>query len=333
MAILNGGFTDSFDHYNTTALLAEKWTTENFISFPVNGREGQGVQLNQFGYVNLQLDAGAAVIIGFAWAANGQGTVDGPIYVGSTGGIQLVILYLESDYTLSVYSGSLLLCNSSPFVLCPEIFNYIEINYETSGRVGDPANVSVTVNVNSINIMSGTTATGPTIPGAGSDIQVHEWEGPNNPFASATMDDVYILGSSNVSPANFFGDVKIICSFPNSDDAGNAWTGSYVDIDSPTPTDSTSINTSTSGAQSTFGFENITGSPLPGLQYVNSWMRMSGSSENIEEVVIPGPTYSAQMTLTPPYIWYQQGWALDPNTGLSWTATRYNTDHFGVLHL
>lgn len=343
MAVINDAFTDSFDHYNTILLLLEKWVTAEFINFPVAGRFGQGVGFPDSNSSQLSVTfAGtgsfASFAVGFAWYVSSDSSfIGGNLYTGSgTTGITLVTFLSESDGTLSVYSGGHLICNSgtgSPaYTLQYNTFQYLEVNYAISGAAGSPSTVVALIQANGQLVASGA-GTGVTVPSAGTAVTTHGFSGPDGVFCNAILDDVYMYQTGSASSANFYGDVKVECSFPISDDVGNEWAGNYTDINNPNTNDSADITTSTGGYISTFGMQPIVGGGA--LQFVNTWVRGTGNigDEVRTEVAPSGAVGSVLMSFPTSYGWENQPYFIDPNTSSPWTPTLYNVDHFGVLYV
>jgi len=224
-------FLDSADHYDQTAYMMLKWTTnDGGGSSTASGRNGRGIVPGQG--LGLTLDYQTGWVLGFAFNLQGQTSVgSGIIYeLSATNAVPLIRLVIENDFTLSVYSGigqaghpgNLIATSQGPAVK-GLVWNYVEIKIALSGSTPITAVVSLQLNGQLIvNAVSGSCQqnASSTITGL-AEANFHKFSAPGG-GDGLIIDDIYIADMSGAGLVNtFVGDVSLFSFFPNADDITN----------------------------------------------------------------------------------------------------------------
>lgn len=359
-------FTDSFDHYSQS-MVGDKYVDLDGHSqargtIVTSGRNGNGffMQGPSLGggflrkqSIHVDVNSQNSWCVGFAWNFGGlgasaqQGIYGGSQLINSTTNNSYVALVQFPDYSLGVTDGSNSLgfnnvIGFSTIALQPNTWYYIEFNYTlTAGKVGSPMTISAIVSVNGVKVID-CSGQGQNTPGSGATVDTHNFAPPNNPNGFATIDDIYIGVTSSTSVTNFLGDCKTLVFLPTSDVSGNQWTGAFADIDSNPPNDSSFIQDTTTGDESFFGFQQITGSAgyIAGLSVMGvcTCIRAEADAIGDEIAALLGTSLSSWVGLsnmintTTAFQFFSDGFAtnLDPAVDAPWSVANFNSEKFGI---
>lgn len=143
------------------------------------------------------------------------------------------------------------------------------------------------------------------------------------------LDDFFAWDSSTSYNNTFLGDKRVATMFPNGDTVAAAWTPNagvtgYTQIsETAIDGDTTYVSTATVGAISEFDFEPMPTAAvaLSAVQIYTAARKTDTGTCNIGTDIVSGATSSAGATqvCTTSYIYAQNIFQTDPNTGALWT--------------
>jgi hypothetical protein len=334
-------FLDSFDHY-VTADLTEKWTTNSAAAISAgSGRRGTAALLIASStYVEKTLDAQATWIVGCSYRCTGLPAIlRSLIAVLDAGSIQAQLM-LAADGTLQVTrAGNALTDGASTFALAVGTTYYLEFKVTIANSIA--AN-SCQVRVDGTVVLTVAAGQDTQVTANASGNQIRCGPGSSTSGASWYYDDLYICDGTGGVNADFLGDCRVDCLFPNGDGANSAWTPSSGTthstlVDESAPNDDTDyLASSTASARETHTLGNLASMTLPlvrGVQHSLSMKKDDAGTRQAKSLLKSGATTqvgSTTHTLSTSYAFYTQMYDTDPNTGAAWTTSAIDALEAGV---
>lgn len=339
MALL---FMDGFDHY-ATADFTKKWTSINASPqiLPTSGRRGGGAARIDVYNTNLVFKTfpftSNTWILGFAFNSGGgfgsaslAGILDGSTYQCE--------LRTNSDGTMSVTrNGTALTGGTSTRAMNAGTWNYIEWKVTIADSIA--AN-SCVVRVNGEDWLS--VAAGQDLKNSANAFANRIVIGGSGPISMTNLlfDDLYVCDQTGPAPYNnFLGDVRIDTLLPNGDGTYQAWSPStgtthYTCVDENPINTTDSVQTAGVGNRDSYTFQDLpalTGNVLA-VQTNIAAIKNDAGSRSVKTLVKSGATVSTgtAQALNNSYLYYNDMFVNDPNTGTAWTQAAINAAEFGV---
>lgn len=351
----NGIYIESFDTYTT---VSQKWdATNNVTPIISTGASrfgvGQGMTMSNGGATKFLNTNVATFTVGFAYKiAAIFGTTQALMNFGDlTNTLNQISLCVNPNATLQFYAGTAGISGtvfngsltrglpSIPITL--GVWSYMEVKFSAASsglaelRLGGASLPAIS--------FSGNTLCSTGSPGSYTSAFSFTY-----PTGSFQVDDMYMLdGSGTGLLATYLGDVRITTVVPTGDSGTgglNVFTTTpsqttgnhYLNVKEIPPDDNTSYNSdATPGDRESYrvGTLALTGQIIA----VNQLMRAEKDDANVRSIAAmarnnsvdssPGTTF----TLPSSYLYINQIWLTDPNTGVGWTQSGFNTAEFGLV--
>lgn len=348
MAVL---FTDSFDHYNSTAIAADKWTsfgaTGPHTIVPAVGRCGSqaalfggGLQISNKGLTLLgSTDRGYCGFALYPILIGGGDNFVG-VYLNGNSGIFHWMAAADPSGAINITNGftGSTIASTPAGILHTGNYQFVEIFWIIHSSAGQ-----ITIRVNGVQVLN---ATGINTK-VGSTSAWDTFSLLGNANASHYIDDLYVLDDydDGKTPATntFLGDCRVEYLRPTADgnyvgqwtvvgggsqyqavDKNNDPSGTSVYIKSATPgqlaTDvyaDTSVGT---GTVFNVGVNTLVSKDNSGPRTVKNVVRNAGSDGL-------GASYSPNQTSP---VFNRDSFDRDPSSGNGWTISTVNSAEFGV---
>jgi hypothetical protein len=330
-------FMDGFDHYNTSANVADKWNTSGTTHSFTSGRiSGSAIRLyGTADRLSRSFSNNQFVCVSFGFYATSLGSTTTQICALTDGASVQVDLSINPNYTLSITrNGTALTNGTSTLIIKPYTWNWIEFKVMIADSIS--AN-SCQVQVNGELVINVST---------GQDTKV-----TTNAYANGLR--LNVLDTTNYvhyddfilqvgSGSDFLGDTKIITSFPSSNGSSSSWTGSdgnstdnYLLVDETNPDDDTTyVQSDTVGQKDLYGFPSLgsTATSIVALGVDINCRKTDATSRTICAVVKSGATEQdgANVAVTDTYFYQIQNiLPTNPNTGTAWTQATVEAAEIG----
>lgn len=331
-------FCDSFDHY-VTADISKKWTSAGSatISSGNGRRSSSSLRLTTWtGGPAVTLAAHATWVVGFSLKFSALPNSTGAALVDLFDVVtSQVTLWLETDGTLSVYSGSTFL-GGSVSALSTGVEYYIEFKATINNSTG-----AAEVRVNGASVVTlSSIDTQRTGSAQASNISI-VFSGDAN-AANVDIDDLVICDGAGSANNTFLGDRRVDAYLPSGNGNSSQLTGSdgnstdnYLLVDEAAPNGDTDyVETSTSGQKDTYAFTDMTHTPatISGVQVCLTARKDDAGARSVAAVTRSGgsDTDGATQALGTSYAVYREVRETDPNTSAAWTKTNLNSAEFGA---
>jgi hypothetical protein len=345
-------------HYDRQTPVAQpdyislKWT-QNII----DGVNWAGLVGRTAGALNLGIQGvgktvqySSSVVIGAAWNFVGdEGPSKNNIYSFSAANeTTLGELWLESDFTLSLYGGGHqnLIANSGsgspPLTLKGNVYYYIEVKCTVFDNDPLPMTITMDLHVNGVEVCNGTGSVGQTA----ADTLLGIAKGNYHTFRAGAVSgatylcDLYIADlTAGGILSNFAGDISIATVFPRADvtmnwtPVGGASGTACVNPQYPETNDDTIyIKDNNPGDVANFDWQPIpafTGTII-GVHY-GIFNKKDGESTRSIQQTTEGTPNGPILYPSDQYRYDFFGMDADPGTGAAWTQSGFNSATFGVI--
>lgn len=244
-------FYDSFDHYGTAALLAEKWglhsagTSTAAIAIGAYGRNStQGLRISKAGagdgaWVQRAVNNLATTVQGFALKGTGADLMLVQFMDGST--VQCAV-GLRSDGRLEAYDGAGSIIGTGSAIIGSSVQKYVEIQPTIHASTGGiVVKVDGTTDIDT----GGNDDTQATANAYMTAVRVGEHSSTSATY-NYDIDDFYLVDTTGGALDDFLGDVRVECLMPTG--AGNytdftpSAGSNYENVDETAPDDDTTYN-------------------------------------------------------------------------------------------
>lgn len=340
-------FTDGFDDYSVETDIANKWDTvdeSNINYLPTSGRFGGGcvaiidddIGLAKYipttGVTGTSLFITASILINDSHDPGSEPLM----WLNSPDGVLQASLYLAGgiiDVRRSSSSGSVVGITSTPLLADTWYTLEIEIVCENSG--------SCIVRIDGVEVIN---ATGDLrASGYTSGVSWIEFTGKDQPTNTGIYwDDIVIYDSSGSSFNSFIGPTRIASIKPNAigDDSDGIPTvgNNYENVDDigSHDGDTTGVSFSTTGDKDLYHCESLPVTPIDikGV-VVSAYSRADGTTPREAKLKIKhgGTEADGEDFQVPHSVGYairQDGFAVNPSTGLAWTEAEINAMQIGL---
>ncbi|MHC5034952.1 MAG: hypothetical protein ACYTFZ_07935 [Planctomycetota bacterium] len=339
-------FMDSFDHWADTQE-ERKWDAELVSTrSTTNPRTGPGcglLKVTTAYYQKNLVPALGKIIVGFGIFLDDSltsQTFDNILRFESTGA-QLGLQYSQVDQRFRFQNLGTSANSSNSTNTYDMTLGYLHIEVKVTFDNATNSNNTVELRVNENVEISDTMETDPEGTDDVSIVQLSGMSHGAGGGVDVRFDDFYILDTNGSNNNDFIGDTAITALFANADGALTAWTGSaspdWQQVDDATPDDDTTyIESSTNGEQSTFSMDAVSGlSSIKGIQINVATRKTVAGNADIKILTRSGGTTyasSAQTVGVHPTIhnYLMQQRDVDPDTSVAWTAAGLDAAEFGV---
>lgn len=320
------------DNIATADLLAE-WTSLTgtpAVNASGGRRSSGGIELSSES-ITKGVPGTATKIVGVAFKIAGLTTVTDVIQLKEAAAIHIE-LNVGVTGAIEVNRGTTtVLGTSSAGLITAGAYNYIELKAVISETVG-----TIDVKLNGVNVTGLTGLTGlDTQTGATGVVNGVTFKGNADLL---TIDDVYI------DDTNFLGDLECSDILPDGDGNKTQFTTTfpasptthYTSVNEASPDDDTSYNESaTANHIDLFTYDDLTalagGSTVLGVQVKAYTKKDDAGARSIRNKVrISGTDYNGTtQAISTSYVYYQDVFELDPDTGMAWLEAAINAAEFG----
>lgn len=245
---------------------------------------------------------------------------------------QQVTFVTNSGGTVTAYrgsSGGTVLGTSSGTTMTQNVWDYVEFQVTVSATVG-----TVAVRINGATVLNLTNIN--TLGGGGAAVIGKIAIGSNQ---SNFVQDVYCTDSTGSYNVGFLGDVHVSVYNPTSNGTHTDYTPNgaatlYQSVNAATPTDSTVFaSDSTPGDKMSVNLASTSVSgTIAGVINIGRMKKTDSGTRTANLFVLNGGTEvdGSSIALGTSYAYYQQVLEVDPNTGVPFTNSGFNTLQLGV---
>lgn len=334
--------TEGFDHYNAQAdLLARsgflQWTQINWNGgFGTPGAQGTGgyVHVNQnpagSGYLQASLASNLGTIfLGHRLYLDSGANFTLVLQDLAGGKVQIQVVFTGINASVTIQDGN----NNTLATSASNVFSIATWFYMETGLTVDPTSGSVDVHVNGTSVVS---YTGNTKTSTNAWVNGFKLLGGGATGVAARIDDLYLNDNTTgpgTYPCNsFLGDVRVFTRFPTAN-AAVAWTplanSNFQEVNETAMDSDTSYNTSsTAGQADLFDLTSIPTdlTAIIAVNVVGAYkVDQPGPRTLSQEIDSQGTIVTgASKSLNAFYVYYQDIFATDPATGVSWTYSNAN---------
>jgi hypothetical protein len=333
-------FWDGFDHYNTSAILLQKWnggTSGTWTVPTTSGRRGTGcASVTSGGWILRILPSALSTVM--AGVANRVPTTPGASTsvldfadTGVSNTTVQIALSIDANMAIRAYRGTpvsgTLLGTSANAVIPADSYYYLEAKVFIHATTG-----TVHVRVNGVEVLALTGQN--TKNTAASTISQIALIGS---VANHLFDDFYVADAT--TNTDFLGDQRVDTSYPTSDGFYQTWTPStgtdhFSLVNATAPQMTTYVSDGTAANKDTYNVTDllaITGT-IAGVQITAYAQKSDAGARSLKLVTRSNTTdvsSSSQTLGTSPNL-YSAIQLTDPNTAAAWTESGFNAAQFGV---
>jgi hypothetical protein len=335
-------FGDGFDHYGTGDI-ALKWDANGGIGISAlaiestSGRNGKGCLFTRQCFVQKNVTAGNAFIVGFALKLDNSGQ-SGSAYVvlvrDSTTNNDLVAIKWDTDNKLKIVNPNTGTVLASPSAaVTTGVWNYVEFKISIGSSIAANS-CQLRINQATVATVPATTSTLWGTATSANAIQVGSVSGALNAF-TAHIDDCVIIDTSTGTPTDYIGDITIEAIYPSA--SGNytdfSPTGSSVHYlavnEHPPDSDTTYLASNNNGARESFTFTGTTDAiaSVKAIQHVITARKQGSGGRNVASFVRKsGVNYdNSDIALGTGYTMTRQIENVNPATSAAYTASEIAT--------
>jgi hypothetical protein len=210
-----------------------------------------------------------------------------------------------------------LLETSSGTNLSQNVWSYVELQMLCSATVG-----TVAIRINGSTVLN---LTGQNTKGSGTTTNIGSIKVGSN--ITPLFQDLYITTSSGSHNTGFLGDVQMPISLANANGTYTAWTPNgagtiYQSVNASTPADSTVFASDSTS---------VTGN-IVGVCHMSRMLKSTSGTRTVSQTITNGGSdqIASAVALGTSYGYFLQVSETDPNTGLPYTQSGFNTIQTGV---
>jgi hypothetical protein len=249
------------------------------------------------------------------------------LYDGTTAGMNIRIL---TDGTLEIRRGTTQLEVTSNAISLATWY-YLEFKvvcHDTTGSYDVHINETEWASDTNVNTKAGSNNYHDKVMFKGNDYASHFY-----------VDDIYVCDSTGSNNNAILGNVKVLAIRPDQAGDDTDWTPSaganYAAVDEEVlDEDSTYVETSSSGDQDLYNFENVTAvGAIKGIQIITEMRVTDAQSYDLNSVIKSGATEDEGLPETVSsltYVTHVRVAEEDPNTSDLWQAANINSCQFGI---
>lgn len=258
---------------------------------------------------------------------------------GDTGASNVDIYWTSGsgNYYVRARNGDgTVLQDSAPIALVQGVWRYYEFKVtidDTLGAIEVRRDGVTIINVSGVDTRNNSNAT--------NDVHTIRFgQNANNSYGS--LDDVYVLKQDGVGEVDFLGEVEVEHLRPSGNGTYSQLVGSdadsvdnYLLVDDGTGVnDGDYVGSSVDGEKDTYVFDDLlrTNPIVIGMQYSYRVQKDDTDPKSIRSVIRTGGTdyTGADFALPSSYIWNQEMYENNPNTGVPWTGSELNGAEAGT---
>jgi len=330
---------ESFGHYNTATLMAQKWTSASSnLAIANTGRDGRNCVRSNAGIGNQPFsktfDNQDIWIVGSAVTLSALGSL-GFMELMDSGTVQMT-LFLNPEGTLSIRRGGSTVLATSTNALLTNTWYFIEWKTKIHGTTGYSY-----VKVNGVEWVA--YASGDTNMTANAYANVVKFN-PIQGGVSPRFCDIYICDGTGSANNDFLGDCKVECILPSGAGSYTQWTPSTgsncacVD-DNPANGDTDYVSAvpagkSESNPWDSYAFGNLLSASgtIKGVQTSIYARKDDAGSRSIKRIYRRALTddLGATVSLADNYAFLLEIMETDPIAAGAWTVANVNAAEFGV---
>lgn len=320
------------DNIATADLLAEWTSLTGTPSVNASGgrRSTGGIELQSESITKGVPDT-ATKYVGVAFKIGALTTNTDVIQLKETAAIHIEVSVGVTG-AIEVNRGTTTVLGTSPAgIITADSYNYLELKVTISETVG-----TIDVRLNGTNVTNLTGLTGlDTQTGGTGIVNGITFKGNADLL---TIDDVYVEDSK------FLGDIECTDILPDGDGNKTQFTTTfpasptthYTSVNEASPDDDTSYNESdVANHIDLFTYDNLTalagGSTVLGVQVKSYTKKDDAGARSIRNKVrVNGTDYNGStQAISTSYVYYQDVFELDPDTGMAWVEADLNSAEFG----
>jgi len=331
-------FCDSFDHYNTTALLSLKgYTSITNVGF-TTGRNGSGLSMtatNSLLNKSCFSPTQTAIVAGVAYKVVSTLTNNSIISFLDPATSAQITARINSNGSVSIvrgaYNGTILATSTnggSTPALALGVWYYVEFKV-----IVDNSNGYAEIKINGVSYI---TYSGDTQNASDSSVEYLTLRNPGG--GTVIFDDLYVCSSTGTN-SSFLGDIKVECKFANATGTYSEWqpstgTINYQNVDETTPNDDTDYNSSSGTATAdTFNFSDLStiSGQVFGVQRLLYARKDDAGSHSIAALHRNNDINSTGtiLSLANTYAYYVDILEKDPSLDENWTISNFNSSEWG----
>lgn len=324
-------FVEGFDHYNTSALGARKWTNvdlTNTLTW-ISGRfGGSAVRCNRSSTYNKILDNQSTWILGVAIRYDGFSFNNTYMpYRFLDGATEQLSIRPQSTGQLQVSRNGTTL-STSTLALSINTWYYLEFKatfHATSG--------SYSVRINGVTWTSGsginTSASGNAYANT-----LSLYSGTNTGSSNSDMDDLYLCDGTSTRNNDFLGEIRVETLYPSAPGTFTQYskTGgatNWQSVNNNPPDDDTSyVSSNTPGQEDTYALTDLSSTPtfIPGFQTILMARKDNAGPRALTSVIRSiGTDYlGASNNLSASYLCNSDIFEYNPATLSAWSGSQIN---------
>lgn len=253
------------------------------------------------------------------------------IHFYKSAGEQVTLRHISGG-TLGLYIGAIELDRTLPSVFKNGVWQYIEFKITFHATTG-----SYELRIDDDVVMSGSGAD--TFNTSTVMDTIFWW--PEATANNCYIDDMYVLNASGSLNNDFLGDQRVVGSIPNGVGDSESFTpypgggeDNYQNVDEGTagPDDNTTyVESSTIAHLDLYEYTNLSSvGDIAGIQVFSDGIQ-GGGFDLLQPCKYNGTqSDGSALTLTASYLIYSRVIETDPDGGVAWTTTSFNSAQFGV---
>lgn len=321
---------ESFDLLDETAFRAKYSMFYN--ARIATGRNGQGAHLDWPAFLwTITFDAQPTWIVGRAFKCASASSSDENIFRVKNGGTELCTFnWNKTTGAIYMKVGSTVVMTTAAGMVPVNTWHYVECKVTLSDTNG-----SATIQIDGVPVV---TVSGVATSASGStgDVIQFAWLGDGG----NVMDDLYILDGTGSRLNDFLGDVSVTAHAVSAAGSSTVWTPvpsapNYARVQGTPDGDTTGVTSANIGDKDLYAAPVIPGfvDTIHAVS-MSHWMKKDDAGSRAVQTILKSngveqPSVSQPLGST--YQIYERLFAVNPTTGLPWTAADFFAAEFGQI--